>query len=62
MFAPMSTKLGIVEKHYLKCPFCPGRADLTDHRCLECGAQAVAVVWSSSTPELALVSRRHATA
>lgn len=50
--------VGIVERHFLLCPFCGDRADLTDHRCLGCGALAVAVVWEPSTPELALVGAR----
>ncbi len=51
-------KLGVVERHYLLCPYCGDRADLVDHRCLSCGAAAVAVVWEPSSPELALVSRK----
>jgi hypothetical protein len=51
-------KIGLVERHYLLCPYCQDRADLIDHRCLSCGALAVAVIWEPSSPELALVSRR----
>lgn len=50
--------IGVVERHYLLCPYCGDRADLIDHRCLSCGALAVAVVWEPSSPELALVSRK----
>jgi hypothetical protein len=48
---------GVVEAHYLLCPLCGGRASLTDHRCLDCGALAESVEWGPTSPELALVSR-----
>lgn len=51
---------GVVEAHFLKCPYCGDRANLTDHRCLGCGALAAAVRWEPSSPELALVTpHRH---
>lgn len=53
--------IGEVESHYLKCPYCGDRADLTDHRCLSCGALAVKIVWEPTSPELALVSRKRPT-
>lgn len=49
---------GIVESHYLRCPYCGGRADLVDHRCLGCGALATKVVWEATSPELAMISTR----
>lgn len=51
-------RLGIVERHYLLCPFCGNRASLVDHRCSGCGAKAEYVVWSSGSPELALVGQK----
>jgi hypothetical protein len=54
------TMEGIVEAHYLKCPFCrKGRSDLYAHRCTVCGATAVAIVWKHDSPELALVARSY---
>ena len=48
---------GIVERHYLKCPFCPdGRANLETHKC-KCGATAVKIEWVHESPELALIAR-----
>lgn len=59
------TALGLVEAHYLLCPYCGGRAALDSHCCSRCGALAESVNWrpppgESWSPELALVSRRAA--
>lgn len=52
-------KDGTVEKHFLKCPYCKdGRASQIDHRCFNCGALAVKVVWESGTPELAMIGKK----
>jgi len=48
---------GIVERHYLKCPYCGSRADLETHRCMTCGAEAIYIMWKHDSPELALISR-----
>lgn len=48
---------GIVEAHYLKCPYCGDRANLRTHRCMTCGALAQYVVWKHDTPELAMIAR-----
>jgi hypothetical protein len=52
---------GIVERHYLKCPHCFDRANLEDHRCSNCGALAVSILWTEpiirQTPELVMVTR-----
>lgn len=50
-------RLGVVERHYLLCPFCGHRQDLVERRCIGCGAKPVAVVWEAGSPELALVGR-----
>lgn len=52
------TALGAVEAHYLLCPFCGQRQDLTERRCVGCGAKPVGVLWEPGSPELALVGRR----
>lgn len=50
---------GIVTRHYLKCPYCPGSMDLDRRVCNRCGARPVAVLWEHDSPELALVAREH---
>lgn len=51
---------GVVTRHYLKCPYCPGSMDLDTRKCSRCGARPVAVLWEHDSPELAMVSREHA--
>lgn len=55
----MTELAGIVEAHYLLCPYCGDRADLESHRCMGCGALADHVAWDARdvSSEMAMVMR-----